>query len=69
MKELIHRIPGAWYGNSPGFIEACPKRGNVVVAPSKLDPALRWLHRRGRILKTAISADINPGIIIDFELR
>lgn len=68
-KEITHRIPGGWYGNDPGWFPPDYKLGNVVIDPALLVQALTWLKRRAEIIKTEISSDINPGIILHYHLR
>ena len=44
-------------------------RGNVAVAPEKLDAALRWLMRRATVSHVCPTSDVNPGFMIDYQLH
>ena len=65
---FIHRIPGAWYGNSPGSLTD-PKEGSVCIDASRTYQAIKWLSRRAEIMGTWVSPDINPGLVINYRLR
>ena len=62
--DLFHACPGSWFGNMPHDGQAY---GNVVVNPARIDPALRFLRRRFRVIRTAIYVAPNPGIVIEIE--
>ena len=69
-RAITHRIPGGWYGNDPGFVLDDPDRGNVVVDPGRIAPAVRWLAKRAEILGTAIAEHCGgPGVAIDYRYR
>ena len=69
LRSIVQRIPGGWYGNDPGGLDKNdPKRGNVVVNPKAIAPALRWLMRRAEILETGTTTDPNPGILITYRI-
>lgn len=67
--EYTLNIPGAWYGNDPGFFPANLLLGNVVIDARKIAQALKWLNRRARVCETFISNDANPGIGIVYRLK
>ena len=55
-RQIVHRIPGGWYGNDPGVFPSDPRKGVVSVDPSKLVNAITWLRRRATITETSIDA-------------
>lgn len=69
LRSIVQLTPGAWYGNDPGDLDKNdPKRGNVVVNPKAIAPALRWLMKRAEILETGTTTDPNPGILITYRI-
>ena len=48
-ENIIYRIPGALYGNSPGFLAHDIKFGNVTVGSEDSVKAIEWLKRRAKI--------------------
>jgi hypothetical protein len=67
--NVTYEIPGGWYGNEAGFLEADPFRGNVTVDADRLWDALRWIRRRAQIVRVMQGAYRDNGITIDYRLR
>lgn len=67
--EILHRIPGGYYGNDPGTLPHAPGRGRVVVDPEKVVEAITWLRKRATITRTWIECTPNPSFGIAYELR
>ena len=63
-RSIVQRIPGGWYGNDPGDLDKNDlKRGNVVVNPKAIAPALRCRMRLAEFLKRGATTDANPAIL------
>ena len=67
MRPLFDRIPGALYGNDPGWKADDPGFGNVSVDESAVVQALAFLKRRAVIIDTA--AGPYGGVRIRYRLK
>jgi hypothetical protein len=75
--NIVHTIPGGFYGNNPGYNDRDPGEGNVTVASDRIDAALRWLLRRavvlsilaGRVYAVNPNWPVDSGIRIQYRLR
>ena len=68
-RELVHRIPGGWYGNDP---EPGEREGNVCVATTRIADALTWLRRRRATILATFPGqygDADHGVVIRYSLR
>jgi len=66
-KSILHRIPGGWFGNEPGFHPQCPKLGNVTVDSARIIEAVDWLRRRARIIEA--SPHDTDGILLKYTVK
>jgi hypothetical protein len=67
--NVTYEIPGGWYGNEAGFLEADPFRGNVTVELEKIADALAWLKRRADIVRVIPERGTAAGVTLDYRLR
>ncbi len=65
-KSIVMSVPGGWYGNDIGVYN--PDKGNVVIDPAKIVPAVKWLSRRVTIIETGLhnATHESAGIFITY---